>query len=84
MNRDFVVERIAATEALIISYEDAITALGANGAIQSYTLDTGQSRQVVTRSDIPALNTMIDKLYNRLATLNARLSGSSIQARPHW
>lgn len=82
MDRDFIVSRITATKAIITAYEDAITALGTNGGVQSYTLDTGQSRQTVTRADLSSLNNMLDSLYNRLATLEARLYGSAITARP--
>ncbi len=85
MNREFLQERITATQALIIAYEDAVTALGTAGGIQSYTLDTSQSRQTVTRADLPTLNRMLDSLYNRCATLEARLTGgATVQARPCW
>lgn len=84
MDRQFIQERITATKALIVAYEDALTSLGDNGAIESYTLDTGQSRTTVTRADIPRLNTMLNSLYNRCATLQARLSGASITGRPGW
>lgn len=84
MDRDYILAKIITTKALIDAYETAVTTLAGQGAIQSYTLDTGQSRQVVTRSDIPSLNRMLDSLYNRLATLEARLYGSSITARPGW
>jgi Mg2+ and Co2+ transporter CorA len=84
MDRDFLQERIDATKAQIIAYEDAATAL-ASGGVQSYTLDTGQSRQTVTRLDLRALQDKIDSLYNRLATLEARLNGSgTVTARPAW
>lgn len=84
MDRAFTKERITATKALIVAYEDAVTALGTQGGVVSYTLDTGQSRQTVTRADISSLNRMLDGLYNRLATLEARLNGASITARPAW
>lgn len=84
MDRAFTKERITATKALIVAYEDAVTALGTQGGVVSYTLDTGQSRQTVTRADISSLNRMLDSLYNRLATLEARLNGASITARPAW
>lgn len=84
MDRAFIQDRITATKALIVAYEDAVTALGNQGGVQSYTLDTGQSRQTVTRSDIPALNRMLDSLYNRLCTLEARLNGGAVTARPAW
>lgn len=84
MDRAFIKERITATKALIVAYEDAVTALGTQGGVVSYTLDTGQSRQTVTRADISSLNRMLDTLYNRLATFEARLYGASLTARPAW
>lgn len=84
MDRAFIKERITATKALIVAYEDAVTALGTQGGVVSYTLDTGQSRQTVTRADISSLNRMLDSLYNRLATLEARLYGATLTARPAW
>lgn len=84
MDRTFAVQRITATKALIVAYEDALTALATAGGVQSYTLDTGQDRQTVTRADLPALNQMIDSLYNRLATLEARVYGGTTQGRPAW
>lgn len=85
MNRAFIAERIKATKATIIAYENAVLALGEAGGIQSYTLDTTQSRQTVTRADIPRLQTMIGSLYNQLVTLEARLGcGGSTYAGPAW
>lgn len=84
MNRDYLLAKITSTKTLIDTYEDAILALGEAGGIQSYTLDTGQSRQTVTRYDISSLSKSLDRLYNRLATLESRLYGSSITARPSW
>lgn len=85
MDRTFLQARIDATKAQIIAYEDAVLALGDNGAIQSYTLDTGQSRQTVTRADLSTLNRMIDSLYNRCAVLQTRLDGGgTTHVRPHW
>lgn len=84
MDAAFLQARIDATKAQIIAYEDAAAAL-ASGGVQSYTLDTGQSRQTVTRLDLDNLQKTIDSLYNRLATLEARLNGSgTITARPAW
>ncbi len=84
MDQVFLANRIKVTQAEIIAYETAVLALGDAGGIQSYTLDTTQSRQTVTRADIPRLNTMIDSLYNRLVTLQARQCGGSMIARPNW
>lgn len=84
MDTTFLQERITATKALIVIYEGAITAIVTNGA-QSYTLDTGQSRQTVTKVDIAQLNASLDGLYNRLCTFQARLDGSgSGIVRPGW
>ncbi len=77
-------QRIAATEAQIEAYEDAALQLG-SGSVQSYTLDTGQSRQTVTKMDLADLHTTIDSLYNRRATLIARRDGCGvINVRPCW
>jgi hypothetical protein len=74
--------RIAATKTAIEAVEDAITAL-AGGAF-SYTLDTGQTRQTVTKANVASLRTMLDSLDNRLATLQARRCGSSSRVIPGW
>lgn len=83
MDSEFLKQRIDATKALIVAYEDATTAL-VSGGVQSYTLDTGQSRQTVTRFDLVMLNNTLDSLYNRLVTLQARLDGGSVNVRPAW
>jgi polyhydroxyalkanoate synthesis regulator phasin len=80
----FLTERITATKNQIATLEDAALSLS-TGAITSYTLDTGQSRQVVTKSNVSLINKTIDSLYNRLATLEARLNGSgTVIGRPAW
>jgi len=84
MNKAFVQARIDATKLAIVAYEDANLAL-ATGGVQSYTLDTGQSKQSVTKLDIEWINRQIDTLYNRLCTLEARLNGGNVViARPAW
>lgn len=84
MNRDFLASRITVTQGLIEAYEAALLALGGTNGVQSYTLDTGQSKQTVTRADIPSLSAMLGSLYNRLATLEARLYGAATTVRPAW
>ena len=82
MDSTFIQARIDATKALIVAYEDAVLAL-VGGTIESYTIDTGQSRTTVTKFDISKLNTAIDSLYTRCVTLEARLNGSgTVTARP--
>lgn len=84
MDAAFISERITATKAMIVVYEDAATALG-DGGTQSYTLDTGQSRQTVTKVDLGDIQKTIDALYNRCATLEARLNGSGVvTGGPSW
>ena len=83
MDREFLQARITATQALIVAYEDGILAL-TTGGVQSYTLDTGQSRQIVTKFDLAEMQKSLDSLYNRCATLSARLNGATITARPGW
>ena len=87
----FLTDRITATQAQIVAYEDAILALGTSGATHHYTLDTGQSTQTVTRDDIDKLNETLNSMYNRLATLCARqdnqdgrASDSVIRVQPAW
>ena len=77
MNRDQIQARINATMAQIEAYEAAVLALASGGA-QSYTIDTGQTRQTVTKFDIKQIQAVLDILYNRCATLEARLNGTGV------
>ena len=84
MSYEFLTARITATEKAIAAYEDAQLALGTSG-IQSYSLDTGQSKQMVTRANLTEINKTIDSLYNRRATLIARRDGSGVvHVRAAW
>ncbi len=66
------------------AYLAASTAL-ATGGIQSYVLDTGQSRQTVTKLDLEWMQDTINSLLNRCTTLEARLNGGGVvTARPCW
>ena len=76
MNDAFLIGRIEATKQQIIAYEDAALALASG--VQYYLLDTGQTRQTVTNLDLKALESTIESLYNRCATLEARLTGSGV------
>lgn len=78
----FIQARISAVEAQIIAYESAVLALGSG--VQSYELDTGQTRQRVTKVDLMRLVGMIDSLLNRRATLRAYLNGGSTRGVPGW
>ena len=69
-------ERIAKVKALVDAYEDALLNL-VTGEIQSYTLDTGQTRQTVTKLDITSLENKYESLLNLYAMLCARRDGSN-------
>lgn len=75
MNATELAARITSIKARIAAYEQAALDL-ASGAIESYTLDTGQSRQTVKKFDLMALNDLIDGLYNQCAVLETRLNGN--------
>jgi hypothetical protein len=82
MDKAFLQTRIDKTKLLIIAYEDAALAL--LGGVESYSLDTSQSKQTVTQIDALKINQMIDSLYNRLVTLQARLNGGGVTVVPGW
>lgn len=73
-------DRIARTRQAIERYEDAIEALS-SGA-QTYHLDTGQTRQIVTRAQLSQLKNTLQYLENRLSTLEARVCGATVIGRP--
>jgi len=76
--------RIEKTKAMIAAYEDAILAVSA-GQVQSYTLNTGQTTQSVTKSNLDGLKRGLDSLYALLDTLCARRYGSgTIIGAPSW
>lgn len=84
MTPEFIQARINATQALIAAYEEAVLALTTTD-IQNYSIDTGQTRQSVTKKDVSRLNEEIDGLYNRLVMLENRLNGGgSTIVRPGW
>jgi hypothetical protein len=85
MDRAYLLSKIESIKSQIDSFENALFAFSENGALQSYTIDTGQTRQTVNRSEIGLLNSTIDSLYNRLTVFESRLyGGNTLQARPYW
>lgn len=84
MDSTYLTERIEKTKLQIEALEDAVIAISTD-AIESYTLDTGQSRQSVTKSNIDVLNKVLDSLYNRLTIFQNRLNSTgSIIGVPRW
>jgi hypothetical protein len=65
-------DRLATVRALIEAYDAALLALGTDG-VQSYSLDTGQTRVVKTKFDISSLKNTRNSLLNELAVLEARV-----------
>ena len=75
--------RLAAKKAAIVAYEAAITAVA--GGAQSYSLDTGQTRQVVTKANITEMRNMVAQLESDISTLQQRLYGCGrTYVRPGW
>lgn len=84
MDSTYLAERIERTKLQIEALEDAVIAVSTD-AIESYTLDTGQSRQTVTKSNIDVLNKVLDSLYNRLTIFQNRLNGTgTVIGVPRW
>lgn len=79
---EWLMERIAATKALIIKYEEAIDTVSTDG--QSYSMDTGQTRQLVTQAQLGSLQLTLQRLETRLSTYQQRLCGAQTYVRPGW
>ena len=73
--------RITAVEALIVAHETAIATIA--GGAQSYTLDTGQTRQTVTKANLAELRTTLRELESRRSELRLRLTGAAFNGRPN-
>jgi len=78
----WIIDRINATKTLIIKYEAAIDAL--SSGVQSYQLDTGQTRQLVSKAQLGSLQSTLAGLESRLATYQQRLGCARIYVRPAW
>lgn len=83
MADSFWTDQLTLAKAQATALNTAILFLYANPH-QSYTLDTGQSSQRVTRPDVERLQDQYDGLLNRIATLDARCNGASQQVIPGW
>ena len=84
MDTEFLQRRIDATKLAIVAYEDAILQL-TTGTVLTYSLDTGQTTQSVTKIDVVRLQAQLDAMYNRLTMLGARLTGNgAVRVVPAW
>lgn len=82
VDKTWLESRITRTKAIIIAYENAIEAVAAGA--QSYTLDTGQTRQTVTKANLTEMRNALASYENRLTTLQARIEGAGVYARPGY
>lgn len=84
MKHSWWVERLEAARARVIEYEEAILQIS-SGAVQSYSLNTGQTTQTVTKFDLDRLQATLTGLLNQVATLEARVHGCGVvNAGPAW
>jgi hypothetical protein len=81
IDEDWLRERVAAKKALIVAFEDAITALSVGG-VQSYRLMTGQTDQMVTRANLTSLRDTVSVLESEISSLDARICGASSYVQP--
>ena len=81
VDTDFLEERIAAVKARILLWEAAITQIS-TGAVQSFSIDTGQTRKVVTMANISESRRAMEAEYTLFYALAARCYGGSLTARP--
>lgn len=72
--------KITRVKATITIIEDQIDAVAAGA--QSYSLDTGQTRQSVTPQTLSQLRGMLSYYENRLSALTARRHGGSVVVTP--
>ena len=75
--------RIAKTEELIEKYEDAILVFS-TGVVQTYHLDTGQTRQSVTKMHLSQLQGTLAKLESCRESYLSQLGCGRAHIRPAW
>ena len=86
MDAIFLQARIDRTKDQILAIEDVLDAMALEegAGTKSYSLNTGQTVQTVTKHDTHRLEASVDSLMNRLVTLEARQSGGTVQGVPGW
>ena len=83
MTEQFWLDQITEAKAQLTALNTAIRFLYANPH-KSYTLDTGQGNQQVSRPDLQSLQDQKKGLQNEISELDTRCSGSSQQIRPDF
>jgi len=77
---DFWCEQLEKAKTQLVALDEAIAAL--EGGAFSYSLDTGQSRQSVTKQQVGSLYSQQKRLLARIAELEAKCFGQGAVARP--
>jgi hypothetical protein len=81
---DFWQDELQNLRILLFKYDQAIAELVA-GKVSEYRLETGQSTQVVKRSDLGALQAARQSLMVQIDGLEQRISGGSVALiMPGW
>lgn len=76
-------ERLDKAMTRVEELETAITSL-LDGSIQSYQLDTGQTRTLVTKQQMSPMILALERAYNDVAVIDARLNGSATRVVPGY
>lgn len=79
--RAYLEAQLVLCEAAIAATWAAVTAVS-TGAVQSYSLDTGQTRQTVTKANLGSIRLQLNDLYSMRDMLRARLCGGGYYVRP--
>jgi hypothetical protein len=80
MDDAFWAERLEKAKQLLTAYDAAILAV-ASGA-QSYQLDTGQTRTLVSKANLKNIIAARDALINEVASMEARVCGAGTHVLP--
>jgi hypothetical protein len=75
-------QQLADTKAAVAAHNAALIAI-ASGA-QSYQLDTGQTRQLVTKANLASIRDTLNELLVLVETLETRLYGRRAHVVPGW
>ena len=83
MAEQFWLDQLTEAKAQLTLINAAIRFLYANPH-KSYSLDTGQGTQQVSRPDMDSLQNQKRGLQNEISEIDARCNGASQQIRPCW
>lgn len=85
-SKAYWLDELKNTKELLFEYNKAILAL-TTGGHQSYELDTGQTRQRVTRMDLSNLNEIRETLLSQIHDLEIKCGVNghgTVISRPGW